>query len=100
MQCIDDLYVGASVSDLGTVLYSLRRNIPMIRVYCIVWFANKNRMVLLSSKELFSGRYDKQNPIIAGVAMGKQESIDVLCYMLEETVKAKRDITNPKMWIL
>ena len=50
MQCIDDLYVGASVSDLGTVLYSLRRNIPMIRVYCIFWFANNHRMVLLSSK--------------------------------------------------
>ncbi len=100
MQCIEDLYVGQSVSDLGTVLYSLRRNIPVIRLYCIAWFPAQNRMVLLSTKELFCGRYDKQNPIIAGIAMGKQECIDVLCYMLEQTATANRDITDPKMWIL
>lgn len=99
MQLIENLFVGESVGNLGTVVYSLKRDIPVFRLYCLVNFADRNRMEILSSKELFTKKYRSRKGIIAGVAMGRHEAVDLLCYMLEEAAKAGRDLTDPSAWL-
>lgn len=56
MELIENLFVGGNVSDLETIVYSLRREVPVLRLYCIVYFEDKNRLELLSSHELFHTR--------------------------------------------
>ena len=51
MELIENLFVGGNVSDLETIVYSLRREVPVLRLYCIVYFEDKNRLELLSSHE-------------------------------------------------
>ena len=51
MQLIENLFVGESVGNLGTVVYSLKRDIPVFRLYCLVYFADRNRIEILSSKK-------------------------------------------------
>ena len=87
MQLIENLFVGESVGNLGTVVYSLKRDIPVFRLYCLVYFADRNRMEILSSKELFTKKYRSRKGIIAGVAMGRHEAVDLLCYMLKRRQK-------------
>ncbi len=59
MELIENLFVGGNVSDLETIVYSLRREVPVLRLYCIVYFEDKNRLELLSSHELFHTRNKK-----------------------------------------
>ena len=61
MELIENLFVGGNVSDLETIVYSLRREVPVLRLYCIVYFEDKNRLELLSSHELFHTR-NKNRP--------------------------------------
>lgn len=99
MDFTEDLYVGATVEDLGTVVYSLRRRIPVPRLYCIVFFPHRNRLEILSSRELFTPKYQEKNGIIAGVAMGRKEAVDLFCYMAEQAAAEGRDMTSPQTWI-
>lgn len=99
MRLIDNLFVAENVENLGTVVYSLKRDIPVFRLYCLVYFADRNRMEILSSKELFTKRHRGRKGIIGGVAMGHHEAVDLLCYMLEEAAKAGRDLTDPAAWL-
>lgn len=100
MELIENLYVGGNVTDLETVVYSLRRGIPVLHLYCIVYFTDKERLELLSSRELFLERNKKRQGKIAGIAMGRRETVDLLVYMAEETVKNGRNPADPKELIL
>ena len=53
MKLIDNLFVAENVTDLETVVYSLRRSIPVLHLYCIVLFEDKNRLEILTSRDLF-----------------------------------------------
>lgn len=99
MELAQELYVAENIKDLETIVYALRRNIPVIRLYCIVFIDKKNRMEIISSKELFTGRFSKEQGKIVGVAHGKWEATDLFCTMVEEIAKEGRDLTNPKAWI-
>ena len=41
MELIENLFVGGNVSDLETIVYSLRREVPVLRLYCIVYLRTK-----------------------------------------------------------
>ena len=69
MELIENLFVGGNVTDLETIVYSLRREVPVLRLYCIVYFEDKNRLELLSSHELFHTRNKNRPAKIAGIAM-------------------------------
>ena len=71
MELIDNLFVADNVTNLETVIYSLRRDIPVLRLYCIVYFADRNRLEILSSRELFTPRYKGRQGVIAGIANEK-----------------------------
>lgn len=100
MELIENLFVGGNVTDLETVVYSLRRGIPVLHLHCIVYFADKERLEMLSSRELFLERNKKRPGKIAGIAMGRRETVDLLVYMAEEAVKNGRNPADPKELIL
>ncbi|MDO4530873.1 MAG: hypothetical protein Q4C06_02730 [Bacillota bacterium] len=91
MKLIDNLFVAGNVTDLETVVYSLRRSIPVLHLYCIVLFEDKNRLEILSSRELFRERNKNRPAQIAGVAMGRREAYGLLAFMAEDAVKNGRD---------
>lgn len=100
MKLIDNLFVAGNVTDLETVVYSLRRSIPVLHLYCIVLFEDRNRLEILSSSELFHER-NKNRPVsVAGVAMGKREAYDLLVFMAEDAVENGRNPADPKQLIL
>ena len=100
MKLIDNLFVAGNVKDLETVVYSLRRSIPVLHLYCIVLFEDRNRLEIMTSRDLFHERYKNRSALIAGVAMGRREAYDLLAYMTEDAVQNGRDPANPRELIL
>ncbi len=100
MELIDNLFVADNVTNLETVIYSLRRDIPVLRLYCIVYFADRNRLEILSSRELFTPRYKGRQGVIAGIAMGRAEAVDMLLFMAKEAAANGRNAGDPSQLIL
>ena len=100
MKLIDNLFVAENVTDLETVVYSLRRSIPVLHLYCIVLFEDRNRLEILTSRDLFHERNKNRPAQIAGIAMGKRQAIDLLAFMTEDAVTNGRNPADPKELIL
>lgn len=100
MELIENLFVGGNVTNLETIVYSLRRGIPVLHLYCIVYFEDRNRLEILSSQDLFQERNRNRPGKIAGIAMGRRETVDLLVFMAEEARKNGRNPGNPKDLIL
>ena len=100
MKLIDNLFVAGNVKDLETVVYSLRRSIPVLHLHCIVLFEDRNRLEILSSRDLFHERNKNRPASIAGVAMGRREAYGLLAFMTEDAVKNGRNPADPKELIL
>ncbi len=100
MKLIDNLFVAGNVTDLETVVYSLRRSIPVLHLYCIVLFEDRNRLEILSSRDLFHERYKSRPAQIAGIAMGRKEAYDLLAFMAEDAVNHGRNPADPRELIL
>lgn len=96
MELIENLFVGGNVTDLETIVYSLRRNIPVLHLYCIVYFEDKDRLELLSSHELFHAGNKNRPAKIAGIAMGRAETVDLLLYMAQKAQEEGRNPAKPK----
>lgn len=99
MELAQELFVAENVKDLETVVYALRRDIPVVRLYCIVYLRDRNRFELLSSQELFKSNFQSKQGLIVGVAQGSWEVVDLFCYMVEQAAGEGRDLTNPKTWV-
>ena len=100
MELIENLFVAGNVTDLETAVYSLRRGIPVLHLYCVVLFEDRNRLEILSSRDLFHQRNKNRPAKIAGIAMGRAEALDLLIFMAEEAQRNGRDFTNQKELIL
>ena len=100
MKLIDNLFVAGNVKDLETVVFSLRRSIPVLHLYCIVLFDDRYRLEIMTYRDLFHERYKNRSALIAGVAMGRREAYDLLAYMTEDAVKNGRNPADPKELIL
>ncbi|WMI81346.1 hypothetical protein [Anaerotignum sp. MB30-C6] len=99
MRLAQELFVAENVTDLETVVYALKRNIPMPRLYCILFISEKNCYEIVSSWELCRGRFQSKNGVVVGVANGKREAFDLIAYMIEEVIKDGKDLSNPSTWI-
>ena len=99
MNLAEELFVAENISDLETVVYSLKHDIPMPRLYCILFLFERNRYEIMSSWQLCKGRFPIRDNIIIGIANGRRETYDLMAYILEEAVKGQKDLTNPKSWI-
>ena len=53
MRIAEELYVAKNIENLGTIVYSLRRDIPVFRLYCLVVRTKRARLEIVSSKYLF-----------------------------------------------
>ena len=100
MELIENVFVGGNVTNLETVVYSLRRSIPVLHLFCIVYFEDRNRLEIMSSHDLFHERYKNRPAKIAGIAIGRREAYDLLVFMAEEAVKEGRNPGDPKELIL
>lgn len=99
MQLAENLFVADNVTDLETVVYSLKQNIPMPRLYCILFISEKKRYEMASSWELCRGRFQSKDGVIVGVANGKRKGMDLIAYLIEEVVKDGKDLSKPDTWI-
>ncbi|HIT87377.1 MAG TPA: hypothetical protein IAB62_06465 [Candidatus Coprocola pullicola] len=102
MKCIENLFVGGSIQDLSTILYSIHHNIPVFHLYCICLFYKKGKshMEIMSSKELCKKRYEQKEFVVAGIAYGRAEALDLFCYMIEQAIKKGRSLQKAEEWIL
>ena len=100
MEFIEDLFIGKSVMDLRGILADLRRGVAVPRVYCIVYFEDRGRLELLSSRELLHARNRSRPAKVAGIAMGRREAIELLGFMARTAWESGRDCANPQEWIL
>ncbi len=98
MRLHESLFVSENIQNIGTIVYSLRRNIPVLRLYCIVWFAASARMEILSSKELFTQKHQNKDGMIVGIAMGQMQALDLLRHMAQTAIIEGRDVTNVAQW--
>ncbi len=99
---LDELFVSNNVFDLETVVYALQRDIPIARLYCIVYFEDRNRIELFSSSQLLSGYFKEayhEKGYIAGVAYGKYSGMQLIAKMCKEAIRKGRDYKNPREWI-
>lgn len=99
MNLAEELYVAENISDLETIVYALKRDIPMPRLYCIVFVSKKNRYEIISSWQLCMGQLHAKEGVIVGIANGKREAYDLMSFIIEEAVKEKKDLLNPSKWI-
>ncbi|WP_352399629.1 hypothetical protein [Anaerotignum sp.] len=99
MQLAENLFVSENVTDLETVVYALKRNIPMPRLYCIFYNPDKNRYETTSSWELCRGRFSQNTGVIVGVANGRRQAYDLVVFMVEEALREGKDIANPSSWV-
>lgn len=98
MRLHESLFVSENIENIGTIVYSLRRNIPVLRLYCIVWFASHAQLEILSSKELFTPKYQKKDGLIVGIAMGQREAFDLVRYMAQTAIQEGREVTDVAQW--
>ena len=89
-----------SVDAAELAISRLRRSIPVLHLYCIVLFEDKNRLEIMTSRDLFHERNKNRPASIAGVAMGRREAYDLLAFMTEDAVKCGRNPADPKELIL
>ena len=99
MEIAEELFVAENINDLETMVYSLRKNIPMPRLYCILFRALKNRYEIISSWQLCKGSFPMQDGVVVGVANGKQEAYSLLAFLVEEALQGQKDLLNPQTWI-
>lgn len=99
LKLAEELFVAENISDLETVVYALKKNIPMPRLYCILFIFEKNRYEIISSWQLCKGRFPQRDSVIVGVANGRRETYELMAFILQEAVKEQKDLSNPKTWI-
>lgn len=101
MKYIENLFVGGSVQDLNTILYSLRQNITVFHLYCICLFygTEKNHVEIMSSREICKKRYQQKDFVVIGVAFGKAEATDLFCYIIKQAAE-KGNLQKPEEWII
>lgn len=99
MDLVEHLFIGSSVAKPEEAIYCLRRNMPMPRLYCIVFFADRQRLEILSSKALFHARNRKRPARIAGIAMGRGEALELVAFMAQTAWEEGKDPAAPQEWI-
>ncbi len=68
---IEKIYVSEEMQDVETVLYSLKREIPVLHVYLIaVEQQAKPRLVIISSAQALRSKTSHQALLVVGVAFG------------------------------
>lgn len=88
LEFYDEIYVGESVFDLGTICYALRHHIPVSSIYCLCTSVySPFPLEIFSTIELLKKRNQEKNYKILGIAGGQKEAFDLLCTIIEEKIQ-------------
>lgn len=95
MQFIESLYIDGRLKDLGTIVYALKREIPVFAVYCICMrHGGPYQLEILSAGELLQTRNKEREYIIAGLAKDLKGALDLVAYIVEDTVKKGGNVSE------
>lgn len=84
MELSKELYVGDKVESLGSIVYALRRNLPLLHVYCLCKAKTGKHIAIVSARELVRARNADREYLIFGVAQGKKEAYGLLVQIIAE----------------
>ena len=84
MEFAKELYVGDGVTDLGGIVYALRRNLSVTHVYCLCREADRKPILILSANELTRAYNTAKNYLIFGLAKGKKEAYTLFADIVRE----------------
>ena len=99
MKILEDLFVADTVRHPEEVVYALRRRKPLLRLYCVVYFADRTRFEILHSLMLFSVHNGARDGIICGVANGQRSAYELFGAIVEEMERDGKDITKAETWV-
>ena len=82
MRFIENIFVSDSIEDINTVIYSLKRNMPVFNIY-VICADNKGKCEIMLSSE-YLGRFGGwQEKTVCGVAAGKKNAYGLFAEMIE-----------------
>ena len=88
MRLIEEVYIGKSITDLGTIFYCLKRNIPIVNLYCICLLENTKHMLeIMTARQLFLPRNVCKPYWIVGIAEGKKEAYDLTRAIFQDSLE-------------
>lgn len=97
MDFIEDIFVDENIEDLTTIIYSLKRGIPVFNIYLIcVNVQSENTAHIMSSTEYFNKRNRNNQYKTIGIAVGKNGANKLFSNIIEYWVKKGDSIVSFK----
>lgn len=82
MKFIDEIFVSNKVTDLNTVIYSLKRQIPVFEIYVICTKNDTNNTAfIMPSREVYKD--DDESITVVGIAKGKRDAYELFKYIMQ-----------------
>ncbi|MBS4960030.1 MAG: hypothetical protein KHZ62_04310 [Clostridiales bacterium] len=95
MRFAKNIWSAEDMNDLATIVYSLRRNIPVLDCFLVCLSPNeKNYFEILSSEELVKERNQKKDYFVVGISIGKKEALQLVMRIFEEAAEQMWDFRN------
>ncbi len=88
MRLARELYVGDSVKELESIVYALRRNLPVAQVYGICQEEGQSPITILPVQELVRPPYVGRDFVVYGLALHKREAYGLFAQIIEEAREA------------
>ena len=80
MKFIEDIFVSGNITDLSTVMYSLKRKIPVFNIYLVCVKENfNNTALILPCRE----SYKEEGLTVLGIAKGKKDANELMRHIME-----------------
>ncbi|HCT65257.1 MAG TPA: hypothetical protein DIC60_08365 [Lachnospiraceae bacterium] len=97
MDFINDIFVDENVENLNTIIYSLKKGIPVFNIYLIcIDNMSENTAHIMSSSEYFSKINSKKQYKIIGIAVGKYGANRLFSNIIEYWVEKGNSIGDFK----
>lgn len=97
MDFIEDIFVDDNIEDLNTIIYSLKRGIPVFNIYLIcVNLKSENTADIMSSTEYFNKRNKNTQYKTIGIAVGKYGANRLFSNIIEYWVEKGNSIGSFK----
>lgn len=81
MRFIENVFVSDSIEDINTVVYSLKRDIPLLGIY-VICTDESGKCEIMPSAE-FLGRFGKsEEKTVCGLASGKRAAYSLFADMI------------------
>jgi len=82
MRFIENIFVSESIEDLNTVIYSLKRNMPVFNIY-IICSDKKGRLEVMPSAEYLGKFGGWEEKTVCGVSAGKLNAYRLLTEIID-----------------